>query len=226
MNYIKNTIFFSLLFLTISCYGIVIVEPSAQEAKKSYRTVAELKKFFKKHGMQYLEHNEFLYAPILKRDMKKDSYYRDHKDTADFLTEKYADQVRKCHRAPIELRWVSKNVGYGVFAYKSIKKGDFIAIYTGQVDYKENIADKDYCWAYPVCADNKKPLSCDSKYKGNEMRYVNHSYAANVIMKYILVDNVWYVCYLAIENIPAGGQLLVDYGSNYWKTRSIQCEDL
>ena len=188
MNFIKCSLLFGLFVFTVDCYGIVIVEPSKQDAKKTYRTIAELKKFFKKHGMQYLERNEFVYQPVLKRNMKKDSYYLGHKDVADFLTKKYEDLVRNYHRAPIELRWVNKNVGYGVFAYKPIKKGDFIATYTGQVDYKEKIDDKDYCWAYSVCADDKKPLSCDSKYKGNEMRYVNHGSHSNVIMKYILVS--------------------------------------
>lgn len=215
-----------LLFSTAHLCGIVIVEPSAKEAKKTYRTIPELKKFFKNHGMQYLERNIFVYQPVLKRDMKKELYYLEHKDTSDSLTKKYADQIRKYHRAPIELRWVNKTVGYGVFAHKAIKKGDFVAEYTGEVDLKENVMDKDYCWAYPVSTDDGKPLSCDSKFKGNEMRYVNHSFNVNIIMKYILVDNVWHVCYMATQDIPANGQLLVDYGSNYWKTRSITCENL
>ena len=227
MNSMKRILFFWLLLSTTDFYGIVIVEPSAKEAQKTYRTISDLKKFFKQHGMHYLERNEFVYKPVLEQDMNKEYYYLEHKDTADFLAQKYADKVRKYHRAPIELRWVNKNVGYGVFAYKPIQKGDFIAEYTGEVDLKANIADKDYCWAYPATTDDGKPLSCDSKYKGNEMRYVNHgSSKANVIMKYILVDNVWHVCYVATKNISANTQLLVDYGSNYWKTRSIKCEDL
>jgi len=206
--------------------GIVFKEPSAREKKKSYRTVSQLKAFFKKHGMQYLEQNLYAYTPVLKQNMKKEAYYKDNKSVSDFLTKKYEDCVRSYHRAPIELRWVNSIVGYGVFAYKSIKQGDFIAEYTGEVDLKANIDDKDYCWAYSAETDDGKPLSCDSKYKGNEMRYVNHSYNQNVIMKYILVDNIWHICYLAVKDIAPGEQLLVSYGENYWKTRSIACQDL
>ena len=219
-------LFSCVLLSTAIVHGIVIVEPSAKEAKKSYRTVSELKKFFKKHDMKYLESNTFLYKPVLKQDLKKESYYLEHKDISDSLTKKYANYVRTYHRAPIELRWVNTTVGYGVFAYKPIKNGDFIAEYTGEVDLKENIDDKDYCWAYAASTDEGKPLSCDSKYKGNEMRYVNHSYSPNAIMKYILVDNVWHICYLATQDIPAGKQVLVNYGQSYWNTRSISCETL
>ena len=226
MKNTMNRLAFCLLLSCPSVYGIVIVEPSAKEAKKTYRTISELKNFFKKHGMHYLEKNEYVYKPVLAQDMKKDHYYKDHACSSDELTKKYANHVRKHHRAPIELRWVNKVVGYGVFAYKPIAKGDFIAEYTGQVMLKEQVQDTDYCWAYPPVSENGKPISCDAKYKGNEMRYVNHGNKANICMKYILVNNVWHVCYVATQDIPAGAQLLVNYGSNYWNTRSIQCQDL
>lgn len=226
MNYFLNILFSCVLVSTCMLQGIVIVQPSAKESQKAYRTISQLKTFFKKHGMKYLENNVFGYTPVLHQDMKKESYYLEHQDVADFLTKKYTENVRKHHRAPIELRWVSATVGYGVFAYKAIKKGDFIAEYTGEVVLKESVSDTDYCWAYPPCSNDGKPLSCDSKYKGNEMRYVNHSYNPNVMMKYILVDNIWHVCYLATEDIPAGKQLLVNYGDSYWNTRSVPCQTL
>jgi SET domain-containing protein len=224
----KNIFFIAsvLLVYPFDLASISIVVPTADKIHISYRTISELKKFFKQNNSQYLEHMDFAYKPVLQRDMKKDLYYLEHKDVADSLTKKYARVIRKNYRGPIELRFVNAKVGYGVFAHKKINNGDLVQVYTGVVDLKKNISDKDYCWAYPVHSDDDQALSCDAKFKGNEMRYVNHSFCPNVIMKYVLVDNVWYICYIATQDILADQQLLVDYGKSYWDTRNIPCETL
>ncbi|MBP7854805.1 SET domain-containing protein-lysine N-methyltransferase, partial [Candidatus Babeliales bacterium] len=59
------------------------------------------------------------------------------------------------------------------------------------------------------------------KYKGNELRFINHSNDPNTQCLDVLVDNVFYMIYIAIRDIAKDEELTVSYGSGYWDSRKI-----
>jgi SET domain-containing protein len=53
------------------------------------------------------------------------------------------------------LKWISTDVGYGVFAQKNIAEDDFIGVYAGELRLIRNRSnqkheDVDYAWYYPI----------------------------------------------------------------------------
>jgi len=94
------------------------------------------------------------------------------------------------------LKKINQEIGYGVYANQSLKKGQIIGEYTGEMisnsDFKklsEQNKRKDYAWAVgPVRKKtgwfgkifsfslNREQVVIDGYALGNETRFVNHSY--------------------------------------------------
>lgn len=196
-------------------------------SQKIFTTTQERKKLFKHMGIIYLDRTIVDYAPLFDMDMKKTERYIKDPAGNELLTQLYGQDVESKKLAPMSVRWLGKDVGYGVFAEADISKDQFIGIYTGVVQERDKVMSKDYAWAYPAYTVQGQRISLDAKYEGNEMRFVNHSYKPNSVVRYVLgLDGLWHVCYVALRPIKKGQQILISYGKKYWESRKYDYREL
>ena len=79
----------------------------------------------------------------------------------------------------IQAKYISKEIGYGVFAKTKINKNRIIGEYTGVL--KQTPDDSTYSWRYKsIVPGIRGTLSIDSKKEGNLLRFVNDYQKHNV----------------------------------------------
>jgi hypothetical protein len=119
---------------------------------------------------------------------------------------------------PISIQYVGKNVGYGVFAEKTIAPCSFVGEYTGIVyeKKKKNLIGKKYCMRYPLW-EGKKHFTMDAEKKGNFTRFINHSSNPNLGLQSVYWKGVPRMIFVALKEIKKGSQLTFDYGASFWK---------
>jgi len=127
--------------------------------------------------------------------------------------------------------------GYGVFAGEDIAKGDLIKEYVGVLQDESYLKSREFL--YPQRFDTghadasydekevymhsqhryimhlEPGLYLDARYKGNEMRFANHSCAPNCKMDRWKVKSKTRVGLYAIQDIKEGDELCFDYA---WKS--------
>jgi SET domain-containing protein len=221
----------SLLFflMTFSCLGKQY-EPCGT-AEQKYSSQRQKKKLFACVGCQYLNFMEIDVSGFDQIEPTKTSHYLESKSTIIELSKKYRDKVENYTLAPMYLQWMSKDIGYGIFAKENISTGDFIGVYTGQVRLMRGVDDAiaedvDYAWYYPIDAPNGTRLLLDGKFKGNELRFINHDQHPNTKCIDVLVNGKFYMCYVATHDIAKDAQLTISYGDGYWNSRKINPENI
>ena len=113
--------------------------------------------------------------------------------------------------------------GFGVRSADTIWKGQFIDLYLGEVitaeelDRREN-SREDNAPSYIYSLDWYKVQDClhvDGEFFGSAMRYVNHRCSPNArnftVRNHKADKNVYYLAFFAIEDIPAGTEITIDY---------------
>lgn len=135
---------------------------------------------------------------------------------------KYRKNIESAVEAPVSIRYISKSVGYGVFANEKIRARSYIGEYTGVV--RENLRTyfqplNNYCYEYPVPDRIGRHFVIDAT-EGNFTRFINHSYFPNLKPIYAFIDGFYHLIFLALKEIQKGEQLFYDYGKNYWLIRS------
>lgn len=119
----------------------------------------------------------------------------------------------------LEIRWISPEIGYGVFATRPIPKGTYIGEYMGIVRerffWKKQ--DNPYAFEYPASAFKK--IYIDASRNGNITRFINHKLPPNVEPTALLAGGVLHIVLISILPIAAGEELGYDYGEDYWKSR-------
>jgi len=190
-----------------------------------YQSLRQKKKLFSSVGCTYLNVMVIDGQTKLLNPYDTD-YYKADAQHIEELSKKYKADVIAYKLAPMYLQFISSDVGYGIFATRPIEKGEFIGVYTGELrpvrygqsDFKEDV---DYAWYYTVDSADGKKLIIDAKYQGNELRFINHDNYPNTRRIDVIVNGVFYVCYVAQRYIPQGTQLTVHYGDAYWKSRQV-----
>ncbi len=121
----------------------------------------------------------------------------------------------------VSIRWISDEMGYGLFAERAFKQWEFIGEYTGVVRDRGLLFPKinDYCFMYPHEWFSLKALTIDSQTGGNYTRFINHSDTPNCESVAVLFEGVFHIVFRTIQEIPMGGQLTYDYGDIYWYKR-------
>jgi hypothetical protein len=78
-------------------------------------------------------------------------------------------------RERFEVKWVSVDSGFGLFAKKDLKESDIIGLYSGIIT--TDMSNTDYMWDYLTIEIKKKMVSLgvDSSLAGNYLRFVNHA---------------------------------------------------
>ncbi|KAL0022368.1 hypothetical protein WJX77_004927 [Trebouxia sp. C0004] len=132
-----------------------------------------------------------------------------------------------CHNMKLRLRQhkrvamgLSNVAGWGAFAQEDIRRNEFVAEYTGELinhreaDRRGKAYDRD---SNTYLFDLNDEWVIDAKHRGNKMRFANHSNEANCRVQIIMVDGDHRVAIFAAKDIPAGTELLYDYGKKFGK---------
>lgn len=202
-----------------------------------YQTMRQKKKLFAKVGCTYMNKMEIDCRDGSSTDSTclvnpyDTDYFKADPEYVQKLSQQYYDDVVHAKLAPMYLKFISPVVGYGIFATRAIQKDEFIGVYAGELrhvrwgqkDFKEDV---DYAWYYTVDGADGKKMIVDGKYRGNELRFINHAKHPNTKRIDVIVDGVFYICYVATRYIPQDTQLTVSYGEGYWTTRNINPDDV
>ncbi|KAK5047838.1 hypothetical protein LTR84_006503 [Exophiala bonariae] len=132
--------------------------------------------------------------------------------------------VSKGRTVPLEIFQTAK-CGFGVRSSVDIVKGQFIELYLGEVitetelERREQAADEGspsyiYSLDWFTGVDNRC-YHVDGEIFGTAMRFVNHCCAPNArcftVTTHKRDEKLYYLAFFAIENIPAGVEIRIDY---------------
>ncbi|MCX5923371.1 MAG: SET domain-containing protein-lysine N-methyltransferase [Candidatus Dependentiae bacterium] len=195
-----------------------------QKDHKVYASERQKRDFFKSIGCQYINFMDIKCAPSELPDPKDSAHYKSDSKNILELSEKYRNDIQNKKLASMYISLISKKVGHGIFATMFIKSGDFIGTYAGEVCSGQALEDTEFAWDYGAMVPSGDRLILDGKYRGNELRFINHAKDPNTRAVYLIADGKLHVCYIAQKDIAAGQQLTVSYGDDYWTTRNVQPE--
>lgn len=183
-----------------------------------------IKKLFEELGVTYLTSYHIVDKTLESAELRSSPYYLDNREEFEILEEVYGDLIRESYVAPVYVQ-KTKDRGYGLFASKKIEEGDFVGIYFGVIreqeemtTYDETGFGTDYAWDYPDEVEGFPTLEIDAKPMGSEMRFANHSFSSNLDVEHTVVDNQWYIFFIANRDIDADEELTISYGEEYWDT--------
>ncbi len=192
--------------------------------KKTYKTKREIHDFFKKQGIVYLKRTKVAWQPLYAKKLDRSDYYKENEDEFRALNHRYAGEIERNYMAPVYIKEIAYDIGFGVFAAETIKKNEFIGEYTGVVQIPcENSGEatcngyeSDFSWYYLDEIDDGTILEINGRLEGNEMRFVNHGSEPNVYVDHMLYNGQWVIFFKAARQILKDEQLLISYGEDYW----------
>lgn len=188
-------------------------------------TQEERLSLFQEKNLLYLKRTVVLSDKLTQFDWGTSEYYEANRDEFVRLTETYGPAIHNSELAPIFLKYISPQVGWGVFAREAIKENAFIGEYTGYLIEEEDAPPvknesgnylSDFSWNYPDELPSGEEFEISAFRAGNELRFVNHSFDPNCVVDHTLVDGIFITFFRAIDDIAPGEQLFIDYGEEYW----------
>lgn len=194
---------------------------------KRFTTHEEKLNLFNTLGIDYLKKEIFDYQPAQTIDARQTSMYQEDPTKYEEISFYYKDEVDAQTLVSTSIHWLGQDVGYGIFAEKDITENEFIGMYTGSVQDRSLVDNKDYAWFYPIQTEDEGAVSLDGYSQGNELRFINDGIVPNCQVQYVIGnDDLWHVCYTALTDIKKGEQLLISYGPDYWDSRSYTYQEL
>jgi len=108
--------------------------------------------------------------------------------------------------------------GLGLFALKPIKRGEFIAYYTGRLITN---AEADKLWTKYMFEVNSR-WTIDGSSRRNRARYINHSCRPNAEVYFVKHA----IKIRAIKNIKPGDEITYHYGRDYFDSfiKDVGCK--
>lgn len=179
------------------------------------------KDFISKFQVTYLDKLEVKATDVLACDITQDDFYQTNEDNCQTLSVIYGQLIDKSYVAPVYVAYASPELGYGLFADRSIKKGEMIGEYTGRLveDFEVDATNK-YLFYYPskIAKDSEKQREfyIDALSAGNYTRFANHMKNPNAERRYVPHNGKWHVIFIAVKDIAKDEQIFIDYGSGYW----------
>ncbi|HSW76844.1 MAG TPA: SET domain-containing protein-lysine N-methyltransferase [Candidatus Saccharimonadales bacterium] len=212
----------SLCFISFALVAKQYVPSGNQE--NVYVTSRQKQKFFKSLGCHYTNTMEINFPQFGEIKPRQTNSYKEDSKEIEALSKKYEKDIKDRKLAPMYIKWISPEIGYGIFASRDIVAGEFIGVYAGQLRQVQMNGktpdDTDYAWYYSCDTHDGKKLIIDGKYRGNELRFINHATNPNTKKIDTIVDDCFYVCYVAQKDIARDKELSVSYGDGYWTTRN------
>ena len=137
------------------------------------------------------------------------------------LGNRFISNIDASYISNVSVRWINKEVEYGLFAEEDLDIGSYVGEYTGVVrknDRRYSEPLNNYSYKYPVLDDNGRNFVIDAT-QGHLTRFINHSYAPNLKPIHVFHDGFFHLIFLVIQPIKKGSQLFYNYGSTYWYLR-------
>jgi hypothetical protein len=130
--------------------------------------------------------------------------------------DKCANQkIQKHEWAPGIEKFMTKDKGWGVRTKKSIKSGEFILEYVGEVvsekEFKNRMASRYSNDTHHYCLNLDGGLVIDGHRMGGDGRFVNHSCEPNCEMQKWSVNGLFRMALFALRDIEPGEELGYDY---------------
>ncbi len=197
-----------------------------QQKQIIYRTKSEIREFFKIQGVVYLKRTRVQWKPLLSMRLDQSDYYKTNEEEFKALSRVYSDSIENSNMAPVYIKKVDDNIGFGVFVAEDIPKGDFIGEYAGvvQVSGKDSGRkmedggyESDFSWYYLDGIKDSTALEISGRLEGNEMRFINHGIGPNLDVEHTLHNGQWVIFFKAKVDIKKDTQLLISYGEEYWE---------
>ena len=128
-------------------------------------------------------------------------------------------EIQKGRHPPVSIRYIDKEVGFGVFTEKRIPSCGYVGEYTGVVQErkKKHLEDKVYCVHYTVWGMERRNFVIDAEEMGNFTRFINHSESPNLSLQSVYWRGLPRMIFIALKEIEEGAQLTFDYGEIFWK---------
>ncbi|MCH9631303.1 MAG: hypothetical protein S4CHLAM37_13250 [Chlamydiia bacterium] len=171
------------------------------------------------HKFTFAKHLVFETDTFKSRVIEKSA--SDNKDPISLeLGKKYDSKLALGYIPHCEVKYVSEDVGYGLFTLSPIYKGSFVGEYTGLIcDGNCYYKMKNYLFKYPVKNEAGNDLSIDAEPYGNHTRFMNHSFSPNLEHHYAFHNGLYHLIFVANRDIKKGEQLTFNYGHGYWYLR-------
>ncbi|MCF7853005.1 MAG: SET domain-containing protein-lysine N-methyltransferase [Simkaniaceae bacterium] len=138
------------------------------------------------------------------------------------LGKQYGSHIASAYIPQVSVRYISEQIGHGLFAEEEIKKGSFVGEYTGIVRRNPPypVIFSDYAYEYPVPDLIGRSFVTDA-IAGNLTRFINHSRTTpNLKPLHAYCGNYYHLIFLSLRTIAPNEQLLYDYGHHYWNLRA------
>ncbi len=181
--------------------------------------------FEKTMGIRWLDHLEFQSDQFAAKALRKSQVALRKKELSvreNWIGTYFRKEISKSFIPPVTVRWISDQIGYGVFAESDIASGAYIGEYTGTIRKRKWLADRrnDYCFEYTIGDWIYNPFIIDAKGQGNFTRFINHSDTPNLEPLSVYADGVMHIVFIAQRPIPKGTELSYHYGDSFWKKRA------
>lgn len=180
--------------------------------------------FEKNFRVKYIRKLEFTKFPIFK-DAIKFSYHSPYRKS--FQTEKELEVInwiryknQSLWKDDFSLKFISKKVGWGLFANRKIERCEFVGEYFGEVIQADTFYSSNYAFYYSLSSNKGSALFIESMNMGNHTRFMNHSANPNVAPCVIFYDDLLHQVFISTKTISPGEEITWNYGPLYWKGRN------
>lgn len=134
----------------------------------------------------------------------------------------YREEILGSKGLSVDIRWIDRKMGWGVFAAKDCRTMAFVAEYQGSLRAcRRSDRENAYCFEFALAPDFRTSYNIDAERQGGVSRFINHSSEPNLRSALATVDGMNHVILVAQRPIVRGEQLFYDYGPDYWAHRKI-----
>ena len=191
-------------------------------------TFDALMPLFNRLGVEYLTSNRYFPLSLGRFNVTRTLYYRRNRTEFEHLAAKYSEALNTGKGLPeLEIRYIGGLLGYGLYTLDSIKSGELIGEYTGEVRRPRpgrpipgGGFTSDYSWGFPRVHIFGRDLEIDAREAGGPLRFANHVSGTDpgpsAEPDHFPSGRQWRVIFTARLPIEAGGEITVDYGDAYW----------
>lgn len=127
-------------------------------------------------------------------------------------------EIAKGLHVPVQIRYINSEIGFGVFALKTISSCAFVGEYSGIIRQKtpKQLKEKKHALRY-IIWEGRRNYCIDAEEKGNFTRFINHSAKPNLSLISVYWRGVPRMIFIALKEIREGSQLTFDYGPLFWR---------
>ncbi|XP_063172900.1 histone-lysine N-methyltransferase ASH1L [Candoia aspera] len=123
-------------------------------------------------------------------------------------------------------RFRAEGKGWGIRTKESLKAGQFIIEYLGEVvseqEFRNRMIEQYHNHSDHYCLNLDSGMVIDSYRMGNEARFINHSCNPNCEMQKWSVNGVYRIGLYALKDMPAGTELTYDYNFHSFNVEKQQ----